>query len=214
MRTTWTFHSAGQLIFGRDATGRLGETVGGLNIRRLLLVTDPVLVEKALDYAISGKVRNQDAAIQFAIAMGDDETRDLAWKYIQSHWDKIQTLLTPEMGNILVGSTGGFCSEGARDDVKSFFSAHKVAAADKADKRLGWALPDAASATMATAEGTTVAVAAAITTVSTLRRASRVAVAELPPLPASSGSRAAARSPSSARPRSSQSGPYESVARA
>jgi aminopeptidase N len=103
---------------------------GGLRLTAMF--TDPALVERALDYAISGKVRNQDAAIQFAIALGDDETRDLAWKYIQSHWDKIQTLLTPEMGNILVGSTGGFCSEGARDDVKSFFSAHKVAAADKA----------------------------------------------------------------------------------
>jgi len=103
---------------------------GGLRLTAMF--TDPVLVEKALDYAISGKVRSQDAAIQFAIAMGDDETRDLAWKYIQSHWDKIQTLLTPEMGNILVGSTGGFCSEAARDDVKSFFAAHKVAAADQA----------------------------------------------------------------------------------
>src|SRR4051812_14947685 len=36
MRTTWTFHSAGQLIFGRNATQHLGEVCGGLGLKRLL----------------------------------------------------------------------------------------------------------------------------------------------------------------------------------
>jgi aminopeptidase N/puromycin-sensitive aminopeptidase len=34
------------------------------------------------------------------------------------------------MGGVLVGSTGGFCSADARDDVKNFFSTHKVASSD------------------------------------------------------------------------------------
>jgi len=46
MRTTWTFHSAGQLIFGRKAVLQLGEIAGRLRARRVLLVTDPIL-EKA-----------------------------------------------------------------------------------------------------------------------------------------------------------------------
>ncbi|HEX3658463.1 MAG TPA: iron-containing alcohol dehydrogenase [Pirellulales bacterium] len=40
MRTTWTFHSAGQLLFGSGAVAQLGALVKELSIKRLLLVTD------------------------------------------------------------------------------------------------------------------------------------------------------------------------------
>jgi aminopeptidase N len=100
-------------------------------LRLLPEFEDPALLQRALDYAVSGKVRNQDAAIQFAIALSVDANRDAAWKYMQSHWDAIQAVLTPEMGNVLVGSTSAFCSAEARDDVKQFFANHKVASADQ-----------------------------------------------------------------------------------
>jgi aminopeptidase N len=103
-------------------------------LRLLAQFEDPALAQRSLDYAVSGKVRNQDAAIQFAIALQVDATRDLAWKYIQDHWDTIHTQLTPEMGNILVGSTSAFCSAESREDVKQFFASHKVASADRALK--------------------------------------------------------------------------------
>jgi alcohol dehydrogenase class IV len=48
MRTTWTFHCAGQLIFGRHATQQLGEVAARLGLRRVLLVTDPILVKAGL----------------------------------------------------------------------------------------------------------------------------------------------------------------------
>ncbi|MGA2085157.1 MAG: M1 family metallopeptidase [Terracidiphilus sp.] len=103
-------------------------------LRLLAEFEDPALVQRSLDYAVSGKVRNQDAAIQFAIALQIGATRDQAWKYIQTHWDKVQAELTTEMGAALVGSTGSFCSADARDEVKNFFSTHKVAASDLALK--------------------------------------------------------------------------------
>ncbi|HUH61814.1 MAG TPA: M1 family metallopeptidase [Terracidiphilus sp.] len=96
---------------------------------------DPALLERALDFAVSGKVRNQDALIQFAIALQGEQTRDATWKYMQEHWDKVQAQLTTAMGGMLVGSTSGFCSQPARDDVQSFFSAHKVPASDRALKQ-------------------------------------------------------------------------------
>jgi aminopeptidase N len=99
-------------------------------LRLLAEFQDPALLDRALDYSISSKVRNQDSAIQFAIALGSDDTRDRTWSFIQSHWDKVHSELTPEMGAMLVGSTGNFCSAESRDDVESFFSEHKVAAAD------------------------------------------------------------------------------------
>jgi aminopeptidase N len=103
-------------------------------LRLLPEFEDPALVQRSLDYAASTKVRNQDALIQFAIALEIDATRDLAWKYIKSHWDTLHTLLTPELGSILVGSTGAFCSAEARDDVQTFFADHKVPSADRSLK--------------------------------------------------------------------------------
>lgn len=48
MRTTWTFHSAGQLLFGRYATQQLGGLAARLGLRRVLLVSDPMLVQAGL----------------------------------------------------------------------------------------------------------------------------------------------------------------------
>jgi alcohol dehydrogenase class IV len=48
MRTTWTFHSAGQLLFGRHAVRQLGEIAGRLGAKRILIVTDPQLLKAGL----------------------------------------------------------------------------------------------------------------------------------------------------------------------
>jgi aminopeptidase N/puromycin-sensitive aminopeptidase len=103
-------------------------------LRLLTQFQDPALVQRSLDYAVSGKVRNQDAAIQFAIALRANETRDQDWQYIKTNWDKVQAQLTTEMGGYLVGSAGSFCSAEARSDVQTFFSSHKVAASGVALK--------------------------------------------------------------------------------
>jgi len=99
-------------------------------LRLLAEFLDPALVERSLDYALSGKVHNQDAAIQIAIALYIPQNQDQAWKYLENHWDKASTFLTPEIGANLVASSGSFCSVEARDSVQSFFTTHKVPAAD------------------------------------------------------------------------------------
>ncbi len=105
-----------------------------LALRLLAIFEDPALAERSLEYATSGKVRNQDAAIQLAISLGMPATRDLAWKYIKSNWDSVKAQLTTEMGGSLVGATGSFCSADMRDDIQNFFASHKVAASDRALK--------------------------------------------------------------------------------
>jgi aminopeptidase N/puromycin-sensitive aminopeptidase len=103
-------------------------------LRLLAVFTDPALVQRALDYAVSGKVRSQDAAIGLGIELQHEGNREMAWSYIQDHWEKVAPLLTPEMGAYLVGSTGSFCTADARADVQKFFAAHKVPSADQAVK--------------------------------------------------------------------------------
>src|SRR5262245_47146257 len=48
MRETWTFHSAGQLLFGPNASRQLGDIMGRLRVRRLLIVTDASLLRAGL----------------------------------------------------------------------------------------------------------------------------------------------------------------------
>jgi aminopeptidase N len=103
-------------------------------LRLLALFENPDLARRALQYAVSDKVRNQDAAIQLAISLSEDKTRDLAWNFIQNHWGEVKKEFTPELGSAVVGATSAFCSEQARDDVSQFFSTHKVPAADQALK--------------------------------------------------------------------------------
>jgi aminopeptidase N len=103
-------------------------------LRLLAQFEDPALAQRSLEYAASGKVRNQDAVFQFAIALQISETREQAWKYIKANWDKVQAQFTTSLGADLVRSTGSFCSADDREDVENFFATHKVAAADTAVK--------------------------------------------------------------------------------
>ena len=93
---------------------------------------NPALLRRALDYATSGKVRNQDAIFFFVIALQDRDTRPVAWQYIQDHWESVHSELTTMMGSRLVTSTGGFCTEQKRTEVQGFFASHPVTAADRA----------------------------------------------------------------------------------
>lgn len=45
MRQTWTFHSAGTLLFGPGACGQLGDVATRLGARRILIVTDAILLQ-------------------------------------------------------------------------------------------------------------------------------------------------------------------------
>src|SRR5262249_3345487 len=48
MRETWTCHSAGQLLLGRNAIGQLGDVAARLGAKRALIVTDPILMKTGI----------------------------------------------------------------------------------------------------------------------------------------------------------------------
>ena len=101
-------------------------------LQLLAVFKDPALAKRSLDYAVSGKVRNQDSVIELLIALRGANTRDLAWQYIQQNWSKVQAQVTTSMGAALVSGTGGFCSAEKRDEVMNFFETHKVPASERA----------------------------------------------------------------------------------
>ncbi|MDE3201657.1 MAG: M1 family metallopeptidase [Acidobacteriota bacterium] len=101
-------------------------------LQLLALFENPKLTERALNLAVSDQVRNQDAAIEFAISLGNPATRDTAWKFIENNWEKVHAQLTTSSGSYVVGAASSFCSEQERNNVEQFFSTHKVDAADVA----------------------------------------------------------------------------------
>jgi alcohol dehydrogenase class IV len=64
MRTTWTFHAPGQLLFGRHATRQLGDVAGRAGVSRLLLVTDPVLCKAGLADTVQAPLREAGVAVE------------------------------------------------------------------------------------------------------------------------------------------------------
>jgi aminopeptidase N len=103
-------------------------------LRLLVQFDNPELLERGLEYSVSSKVRNQDAAIQFAIGLQDPDTRDATWRFIKKHWNLVHAELTTDLGSYLVAGAGSFCTADARDDVKNFFASHPVPASDVALK--------------------------------------------------------------------------------
>ena len=106
----------------------------GFQIEALQILTrfrDPALVTRTLEYATSGQVRNQDSWILIAIELNQNETRGVAWPWVQAHWDKVAAQLTTASGAQLVSATGSFCTVEDRNQVASFFAAHKVDAAER-----------------------------------------------------------------------------------
>jgi aminopeptidase N/puromycin-sensitive aminopeptidase len=93
--------------------------------------SDPKLLQRTLDFAISPEVRSQDALRVITSVMRNPAGQDLAWDFIRSHWDAVAKAGGPFASADVVGATSVFCDTGMRDQVTEFFSAHKVAAAER-----------------------------------------------------------------------------------
>ena len=93
--------------------------------------TDPKLLQRTLDFAISPDVRSQDALGLITSVMGNPEGEKLAWNFVQSHWDAVEKAGGPFASAQVVNATSSFCDASMRDQVTNFFAAHKVEAAER-----------------------------------------------------------------------------------
>ncbi len=100
-------------------------------IRIISRFRSPDLVERTLDYAASGQVRNQDSWRIFAGLLESPATQDQAWDYIRQNWSKVRAQFTTNSGVRVVKATGRFCTVERRDQVAGFFATHQVDAAER-----------------------------------------------------------------------------------
>ncbi|MFZ0807265.1 MAG: M1 family metallopeptidase, partial [Candidatus Sulfotelmatobacter sp.] len=93
--------------------------------------TDPSLLQRTLDFAISPDVRSQDALQVVGSVLGNPAGRQLAWDFIRQHWPEMEKVGGPFASAAVVQATSVFCSPAMRDQVTQFFAAHKAGAAER-----------------------------------------------------------------------------------
>jgi alcohol dehydrogenase class IV len=70
MRTTWSFLSAGHLVFGPGAVRQIGPLLARQNVRRAMIVTDPVLA--GIGHAARVADSLAEAGIESAVSTGSE----------------------------------------------------------------------------------------------------------------------------------------------
>ena len=110
--------------------------------RALTRFEAPELVVRTLLYAVSDEVRNQDSWALIALLLERRATQDLAWEFVQQHWEAIGRKATEDSGARIVEATGAFCTAERRDEVASFFAAHPVEGAERTLAKSGENIED------------------------------------------------------------------------
>ncbi|HEV2397305.1 MAG TPA: M1 family metallopeptidase [Candidatus Sulfotelmatobacter sp.] len=97
--------------------------------------TDPKLLQRTLDFAISPDVRSQDALQLVTGVLANPDGQKLAWDFIRQHWPELEKAGGPFASAQIVGATSTFCDPQMRDQVTEFFNQHKIAAAERTYKQ-------------------------------------------------------------------------------
>jgi aminopeptidase N/puromycin-sensitive aminopeptidase len=103
--------------------------------RALAQFSDPALLEKTLEFAISPDVRSQDSLMLISRVMRNPHGHKLAWDFVTTHWDKLKSLGGAFAGAAIAGGAGSFCDEGMRDQVQNFFAVHQEPASARTLKQ-------------------------------------------------------------------------------
>lgn len=97
--------------------------------------TDPKLLQKTLEYAVSPDVRSQDALSLVTGVLANPAGQQLAWDFIRQRWSDLEKAGGPFASAQVIGATSSFCDARLRDQVSEFFDAHKVEAAERTYKQ-------------------------------------------------------------------------------
>jgi len=97
--------------------------------------SNPQLLQRTLDFAISPDVRSQDALQLVTGVLDNPAGQQLAWDFIKQHWSELEKAGGPFASAQVVQATSSFCDAGLRDQVTEFFTSHKVEAAERSYKQ-------------------------------------------------------------------------------
>ncbi len=97
--------------------------------------TDPKLVQRTLEFAMSSAVRSQDSPFMLGQLVRTPANSRQAWDFVRAHWAEIDKLGGAFAGGVIVGSAGSFCDAQMGNEVKEFFAAHPTPSAERTLKQ-------------------------------------------------------------------------------
>ena len=102
-----------------------------LYLATLSQFSDAKLLQRTLDYAVSGQVRSQDVKGVVGRVMQNPAGRDVAWEFVRAHWQDISRAGGPFRSGDIIGSAGTFCDAEQESQVREFFSLHPTPTSDR-----------------------------------------------------------------------------------
>ncbi|KAF8422925.1 peptidase family M1-domain-containing protein [Tirmania nivea] len=103
-------------------------------LRSLGRSTTPKCIQRCLDLALSGEVKEQDIYLPIGALRTHKEGIEALWAWAQKNWDTIERKLPPGLsmlGSIVQIVTSSFTSLAAVEDIQKFFSARNTKGFDQ-----------------------------------------------------------------------------------
>lgn len=97
--------------------------------------SDPQLVQRTLQFAVSPEVRSQDALGLIVREMARPAAQKTAWDFVRTNWSKVEKAGGPFASAYLQHGAGYFCDATMRDEAQTFFAAHPSDAAKRTLKQ-------------------------------------------------------------------------------
>ena len=98
--------------------------------------SDPALVQRTLEYAVSQAVRTQDTGTLVSGLLARPASRNAAWAFVQAQWPRLTEKLGTFQGiPAIIGAVGAFCSTERAAEVRQFFADHQVPSAERGLQR-------------------------------------------------------------------------------
>ena len=95
--------------------------------------TDPALVKRTLDFALSPAVRTQDTGTLIGNLMAQPRSQELAWEFTRANWPAIVKQLGEFQGiPTIVESLGAFCSASRAKEIREFFDRNPIPSSERA----------------------------------------------------------------------------------
>jgi hypothetical protein len=88
--------------------------------------------DSGLQRALFPQLRAQDVSLYLARFFDNTAARGRAWAFVKANWSALEPKVTIFGGDTnLIRALGSFCDAPARDDLASFFAAHKLPSAER-----------------------------------------------------------------------------------
>ena len=99
--------------------------------RALAFVTDPALIDRAFEYALSDAVRTQDAPSLLGLLLKNPAADDRVWDALKRRWPEVTEKTDISRGALYIVRSLELCGEDAARDIRAFFASQPAAGADR-----------------------------------------------------------------------------------